>query len=187
MDRQFNIFTTPIEGLKVIERLPVGDGRGYLERIFCARQLSSIGWEKPVAQINHTLTTKRGTVRGLHYQNPPHAEMKLVSCLAGEILDVAVDLRQDSATFLKWHSEKLSSKNCRALLIPEGFAHGFQTLSDNCELLYIHSTVYMPGAEAGLNVNDPRLKILWPLDVTEISLRDSCHQLLSGNFKGVKL
>jgi dTDP-4-dehydrorhamnose 3,5-epimerase len=184
---QFSIFDTPIVGLKVIERKPISDRRGSLARIFCADQLKNAGWEKSIAQINQTVTKKRGTVRGMHFQNAPHAEMKLVSCLQGEIWDVAVDLRKNSPTFLKWHAEKLSTENCRALLIPEGFAHGFQTLSDDCELIYLHSAPYFQDAESGIRPNDSYLKISWPLDFFEISTRDAEHPLLNDQFIGIEL
>ena len=115
---QFSIFDTPIAGLKVIERKPVGDHRGFLARIFCADQLNSAGWQKPIVQVNQTVTKKRGTVRGMHFQNAPYAEMKLVSCLQGEIWDVAVDLRKNSPTFLKWHAEKLSTKKTMTFRLP---------------------------------------------------------------------
>lgn len=184
---QFSIFDTPIAGLKVIERKPVGDYRGFLARIFCADKLSSAGWQKPIVQVNQTVTKKRGTVRGMHFQNAPYAEMKLVSCLQGKIWDVAVDLRKNSPTFLKWHAEELSAENCRALLIPEGFAHGFQTLSDDCELLYLHTAPYVREAEAGIHPNDSILGISWPLDFFEISTRDAEHPLLNDQFTGIEL
>ncbi len=184
---QFSIFDTPIEGLKVIERKPNSDSRGFLARIFCADQLKSAGWRKSIAQINQTVTKKRGTVRGMHFQIPPYSEMKLVSCLQGEVWDVAVDLRRNSKTFLHWYAERLSAENCRALLIPEGFAHGFQALTDNCELLYLHSEVYVREAEAGIYLNDPTLNIPWPLEFMEISKRDSEHPLLNDQFIGIEL
>jgi len=184
---QFSIFDTPIAGLKVIERKPIGDHRGFLTRIFCADQLSSAGWQKPIVQVNQTVTKKRGTVRGMHFQNAPYAEMKLVSCLQGEIWDVAVDLRKNSPTFLKWYAEKLSAENCRALLIPEGFAHGFQTLTDDCELIYLHSAAYMREAEAGIRSSDPKLGISWPLGFIEVSTRDAEHPLLNGQFTGIEI
>jgi dTDP-4-dehydrorhamnose 3,5-epimerase len=184
---QFTIFDTPITGLKVVERKPIGDERGFLARIFCAEQLKLTGWGNPISQINQTMTQKKGTVRGMHFQNAPHSEMKLVSCLQGEIWDVAVDLRNNSPTFLQWYAEKLSAENYRALLIPEGFAHGFQTLTDNCELLYLHSAPYAPLSEAGIQAADPKLGIQWPLEFCEISKRDSEHPLLTEQFKGVIL
>ena len=183
----FSIIDTPIAGLKVIERKPIGDSRGFLARIFCADQLKSAGWEKPIAQINQTVTKKIGTVRGMHFQNTPHAEMKLVSCLRGEIWDVAVDLRKNSPTFLKWHAENLSAENCHAFLIPEGFAHGFLTLTDDCELLYLHSAPYMREFESGIRPDDPSVAITWPSDFNEISARDSEHPLLNGQFTGIEL
>lgn len=184
---QYSILDTSISDLKIIERRQIGDGRGFLARIFCADQLADAGWKKPIAQINQTVTKKRGTVRGMHFQNAPHAEMKLVSCLQGEIFDVAVDLRKNSPTFLCWHAEKLSSDNCRALLIPEGFAHGFQALTDDCELIYLHSASYVSNAESGVRPNDLRLNITWPLDFYEISKRDSEHPLLNDKFIGIEL
>lgn len=183
---QFSVIDTPIAGLKVVERKIIGDSRGFLSRIFCAEQLHKIGWDRPVNQINQTLTKKRGTVRGMHFQYPPYSEMKLVSCLQGRILDVAVDLRKNSPTFLQWHAEELSVENHRALLIPEGFAHGFQTLSDDCELLYLHSAPYKSEAEGGICPTDPMLNIHWSLKFYEISQRDAEHPLLNNEFKGIE-
>lgn len=183
----FVITDLPLAGLKLVERRPLGDTRGFLARLFCAGDLAAAGWSKPVAQINHTLTSRRGTVRGLHFQRTPHTEMKLVSCLRGEVWDVAVDLRPDSSTFLRWHAERLSAENHRALLIPEGFAHGFQALTDGVELLYCHSMPYAPDAEAGLNVLDQRLAITWPLVVAERSPRDGSLPDIDDSFEGVSL
>lgn len=176
-----------IKGLVRVERRRLGDGRGFLSRIFCAEELLSVGWVKPIAQINHTYTAKRGTVRGLHFQHPPHSEMKLVTCLHGAVWDVALDLRADSDTFLQWQAEELSAENGRALLIPEGFAHGFQALTDHVELLYCHSEFYSPETEAGLNPCDPRLTIDWPLEVIELSSRDQHHPMIDQYFKGIVL
>ena len=172
---RFDITDLPLPGLKLIQRKPLGDARGFLARLFCADELSTAGWQQPIVQINHTYTARRGTVRDMHYQQPPHAEMKLVTCLRGGIWDVAVDLRAASLTFLHWHAEILSAENHRALLIPEGFAHGFQALTDDVQLLYCHSAAYQPEYERGLNALDPRLEIDWPLTITELSQRDSKH------------
>jgi dTDP-4-dehydrorhamnose 3,5-epimerase len=183
-------FTTtdlPLDGLKRIERQRLGDDRGFLSRLFCSDELAVAGWQKPIAQINQTYTSQSGTIRGLHYQTPPHAEMKLVSCTRGEVWDVAVDLRSNSPTFMRWHAQTLSEDNGYALLIPEGFAHGFQTLADGCELLYVHTAVYSPQTEAALRFNDESLAITWPLPVTEISVRDQAHPLLTFEFDGIKL
>jgi dTDP-4-dehydrorhamnose 3,5-epimerase len=145
---RFDIAALPLAGLKRVTRLPIGDTRGSLTRIFCAKELSHGGWTRPVEQINHTVTVRAGTVRGLHFQLPSHAEMKLVSCIRGEVWDVAVDIRAGSPTFLRWHAERLSAENRQAMLIPEGFAHGFQTLTADVEMLYCHSAAHEPGAEA---------------------------------------
>ena len=179
------IDATPLAGLKLVQRQRLGDSRGFLSRLFCAEELAQAGWAKPIAQINHTLTGRQGTVRGLHFQHAPHAEMKLVSCLRGEVWDVAVDLRVGSPTYLQWHAAKLSADNGQALLIPEGFAHGFQTLSDEVEMLYCHSVAYAPSAEGGLNPLDPRLAVSWPLPVLEMSARDRGHPNVGDEFKGV--
>ena len=178
---------TPIAGLQVIQLQPLGDERGYLERMFCSEELQSIIGTRQVVQINHTKTAKRGAVRGMHFQYPPHAEMKLVSCLRGEVFDVAVDLRNESPTFLKWHADVLSQDNHKTLVVPEGFAHGFQTLSYDCELLYFHTAAYKSEAEAGLNALDERLAIKWPLPIAERSMRDQQHAALADDFAGIKL
>jgi dTDP-4-dehydrorhamnose 3,5-epimerase len=187
MMNRFISSTTPLSGLSVVEYLKVGDERGYLARLFCVAELGQVGWSGPIAQINHTYTELKGTVRGMHYQRSPHTEIKLVTCLHGEIMDIVVDLRCGSPTFLKWHAELLSSQNRRALLIPKGFAHGYQTLSADVELLYCHSEPYMPQAEAGLNVSDPSLGIEWPLPITVISKRDASHPFITKTYKGVVL
>jgi dTDP-4-dehydrorhamnose 3,5-epimerase len=122
----------------------------------------------------------------MHYQTAPNAEMKLVSCIRGEVWDVAIDLRANSPTFLQPHVQTLSSDNCCALLIPEGFAHGFQAQSDDCELIYLHTASHNPKAEAGLRFNDPCLSISWPIPVTTISVRDQSHPLLTKHFRGLK-
>ena len=184
---RFTITDLPLADLKLIERQRLGDSRGFLTRLFCAQALAESGWLKPIAQINHTYTAQRGTLRGMHYQQPPYAEIKLVSCLQGEVWDVAVDLRAGSPTFLHWHAEILSADNNRAMLIPEGFAHGFQAMTDDVELLYCHSAVHSPDAEAALNAQDPRLALIWPLEITELSPRDAKHPLIDSTFEGVRL
>ena len=183
---RFTVTDLPLAGLKRVQRQRLGDNRGFLARLFCTEELASAGWVKPIAQINHTYTAKQGTVRGMHFQHLPHAEMKLVSCMRGEVWDVAVDLRVGSPTFLRWHAERLSAENSCALLIPEGFAHGFQALTDDVELLYCHSEAYAAHAEGGLNPTDPRLEIAWPLAIAELSARDAGHALITSDFEGVR-
>lgn len=177
----------PMDGLQLIQRQPIGDERGYLERIFCKDELMSVIGPRRISQINHTLTVKAGTVRGMHFQHLQYAEMKLISCLRGEVFDVAVDLRKDSPTFLEWHAEVLSEENHKTIVIPEGFAHGFQTLTNECELLYLHTAAYVQEAEAGLNALDPRLSIAWPIPIIERSARDQNHPMLMPEFLGLSL
>ena len=121
----------------------------------------------------------------MHFQRTPYAEMKLVTCLRGAIWDVAVDLRTGSSTFLRWHAEELSAANHRALLIPEGFAHGFQALSDECELIYLHNRAHASASEGGVNAIDPCVGIEWPLPITEQSDRDRCFAFLSPAYPGL--
>ncbi len=187
MSGRFDILPTPLADLRLLQRKPLGDSRGYLERLFCLRELAEILGERHIVQINHTLTASRGTVRGMHFQRPPHAETKFVSCLRGEVFDVAVDLRRGSPTFLRWHGEILSADNHRTLVIPEGFAHGFQTLCDDCEMLYFHTTAYHAEAEGGVNALDARLSIDWPLPVHGLSARDATHPMINNDFSGIAL
>ncbi|SRR6266536_3329143 len=187
MLNRFTVTDLTLAGLKLVQRQRLGDARGFLSRVFCIEELGPAGWNRPVVQINHTYTARCGTLRGMHFQRSPHAEMKLVNCIRGEVWDVAVDVRTGSKTFLRWHAERLSADNGRALLIPEGFAHGFQALTDHVELLYCHSAAYAATAEAGLNPKDPMLAITWPLQSTELSERDSQQPMLSEPFAGVEL
>lgn len=187
VSRKITVFPTPIEGLTVLVHPPISDPRGHLERMFCADELADSLAGKTIVQINRSLTALRGTVRGMHFQYPPHAETKYVMCLRGEAFDVAVDLRYDSPTFLHWHGVTLSPSEHKTFVIPEGFAHGFQTLTDECELLYFHTAAYTPAAEAGLNPRDPMLAIAWPRKITEISDRDDEQSGLTQEFEGVGL
>lgn len=182
-----DITELPLPGLKGVTRRLHGDARGFFTRLFDSDALAAAGFVAPVAQINHTFTAARGTVRGMHFQWPPHTECKLVSCIRGEVWDVAVDLRRNSPTFLRWHAERLSATNRRALLIPEGFAHGFQTLTDDCELVYAHSHPYVPAAEGGIRPDDSALAIEWPLPIVGLSTRDQAHPPLTGGFPGIVL
>ena len=181
---RFDFLTTPIAGLTLVQRLRLEDSRGFLSRFYCADEFEAAGVQQSIVQINHTLTRCKGTVRGMHFQLPPHAETKFVSCLHGEVYDVAVDLRKSSSTFLQWHGVLLSAENQCSFLIPEGFAHGFQALTDDCELIYLHTAAYQPAAEGAVNANDPRLAITWPLDIAEMSDRDRSHPLLAAEFEG---
>ena len=185
MNARFDVRQTPLSGLHVLHRQPVGDHRGFLERLFCSDDLKSLVGDRHIAQINLTHTVRRGTTRGMHFQHPPCAEMKFVTCLRGRVFDVAVDLRRNSPTFLRWHGEVLSHDSHSALVIPEGFAHGFQTLTDDCELLYLHTAAYAAAAEGGVHPNDPKLAIRWPEPTMELSVRDAGHPLLLDDFEGI--
>lgn len=184
---RFDFIPTPLAGLNIVQRKVQDDDRGFLSRLYCADEFRTTQLFRPIAQINHTLTHSKGAVRGMHFQFPPFAEAKLVSCLNGRIFDVAIDLRRDSPTFLHWHGAILSSDNRQSMLIPEGFAHGFQTLSEDCELIYLHTAAYHPAAEGALNAIDPKLNIGWPLAITEISARDRNHKMIEDDFQGLKL
>jgi dTDP-4-dehydrorhamnose 3,5-epimerase len=182
---QLVIKDLPLIGLKLIERKNIGDARGFLSRLFCAEELAAAGWHRPIAQINQSFTAHRGTIRGMHYQLTPYAEMKLVTCIRGKIWDVVIDLRTNSPTFLQTQAELLSADNRSAILIPEGFAHGFQAQTDNCELIYLHAASYNPQAERGLRFDDPQLAITWPLPVSHLSERDQSLPVLTPQFRGI--
>jgi dTDP-4-dehydrorhamnose 3,5-epimerase len=184
---RFEFIPTPLAGLTLVQRTVIEDPRGFLSRFYCADEFRAAGLTKPITQINHTLTRNKGAVRGMHFQYPPHAETKLVSCLQGEVFDVAVDLRRDSPTFLHWHGVRLSAQNRQSLLIPEGFAHGFQTLTEDCELIYLHTAAYHPESEGALNIADPKLGITLPLAIADISERDRSHKTIEQDFQGITL
>lgn len=185
--RRLDVTPTPLAGVMSVRRLRLEDARGFLARLFCADELGTAGWTGPIAQVNLTRTRTAGTVRGMHYQMPPHAERKLVTCLRGEVWDVALDVRAGSPTFLQWHAQRLSEDNDTALLLPEGVAHGFQAICDGAELLYCHSYPFAADAERGIGPLDPRLGIAWPLPVGDMSERDRQHPPLGDSFRGVSL
>ncbi len=187
MSDRFDILETPLKGVKVIRRKPMMDGRGFFQRVFCADELSPLLGTKRIAQVNHSLTLKQGSVRGMHFQHPPHAEIKLVTCLRGEVFDVAVDLRGDSPTFLSSYAEILTPDNNKTLLIPEGFAHGFQALADNSEIMYFVTAAYDEAAEGGFHPEDPRLGVRWPLPVGGLSPRDLARPFVGSSYAGIAL
>lgn len=185
MSQHFNFVETPLEGLFRVDRKPIEDSRGFFSRFFCAKEFECIGFDGPIAQINHTLTSKKGAIRGMHFQYPPYFESKVVTCVRGEIFDVVIDIRKDSPTFLQSHMEILSAQNQCGLMIPAGFAHGFQTLDEDSQLIYLHSTSHAPDAEGALNALDPALAIDWPMEISEISERDKTHRFIDTQFEGV--
>ncbi len=176
---------TPLKDAYIIEPEHFEDQRGLFERIYCENEFKEIGHSKKIVQINYSATKEGGAVRGMHYQNPPMTEIKMVKCIKSSVYDVIIDLRKNSDTFLKWYGETLSAESKRMIYIPEGFAHGFQTLEPNCELLYFHTEFYSQYYERAVRFDDPKVGIKWPLDVTEISERDRNQSLLSENFEGI--
>lgn len=186
MSDRITLEETFLPGLHIIKRIPVGDERGSLQRLYCKSILEKYAVKQSIAQINLTVTHRVGAVRGMHFQYPPYAETKIVTCLHGRVFDVAVDLRANSPTFLQWHGIILSPEEMNSFVIPEGFAHGFQALSPDSQLLYMHTAAYQRAAEGGVSPIDPCINITWPLDITEMSERDKHHPLLSADFKGIK-
>jgi len=178
---------TKIKGLYIAELELFNDDRGFFARAYCKKELQNINIEKPIKQINHSSTSTVGVIRGMHYQNPPYSEVKIVRCIAGEVFDVAVDLRKDSDTFLQWHVEYLSSTNFKMMVIPEGLAHGFQVIKSDSELLYFHTESYTQKAEEGVLFNDEKIGIKWPLLAKNISNRDLKHKPITNKFKGLNL
>ncbi len=182
------ITETSIRGAWYWEPLKREDSRGYFYRGFCRQELNDAGISLgEIVQINHSFSVKKGTFRGFHYQVPPFAEEKIVTCLEGEVLDIILDIRKGSETFLQTESVVLSEKNNRSVLIPKGCAHGFITLSENCKLLYLHTAFYKPEFERGISISDPRISVKLPVTIEEISERDQHHALLSQNFEGIQV
>jgi len=176
---------TPLDGLLTVRTCPLTDERGRFVRIYCDDEFSTATTVVRWLQSNLSRTSGRGAIRGMHFQYPPSAETKLIRCLRGRVFDVAVDVRKHSPTFLSWHGVELSADNETMLLIPEGFAHGFQVLDDEAELLYMHSAAFSPAHDGRLRFDDPRLNITWPLPVGVVSQRDLATPLIDDTFTGV--
>jgi dTDP-4-dehydrorhamnose 3,5-epimerase len=178
---------TPLEGLTVIETVPSVDERGRFERLFCEEEYKTLRPSLRWRQINLSQTFQKGVIRGMHFQRPPSAEAKLIRCLRGRIFDVAVDVRAGSPTFLRWHGIVLDQDAPQEIFIPEGFAHGFQALTDDVQLLYLHTASWNRDHEGRLHYGDPVLAIEWPQPVTQVSERDRSTPLLDAGFGGVSL
>jgi dTDP-4-dehydrorhamnose 3,5-epimerase len=163
---------TQLKDSWLIELQPIRDERGTFARTFCAREFSTRSLETNFPQHSISVSAKRGTVRGMHFQRYPYEEVKLVRCTRGKIWDVIVDIRLGSPTFGRWQGFELCGDNGRQLYIPRGFAHGFQTLTDDAEVSYLISTFYVPEAAAGVRHDDPALQVLWPLPISVISEKD---------------
>lgn len=164
---------TELKGAYIVDLERREDNRGFFARTWCQHEFEQQGLVARIAQANMSYNHTKGTLRGMHFQNAPYAETKLVRAVRGAIYDVIVDLRPDSPTYKRWIGVELTADNRRALFVPEGFAHGFQTLEDNTDVIYQVSAFYTPGAEGGLRYNDPTFAIHWPLPVTLITDKDA--------------
>jgi len=184
---RFEVESIFIDGPRVITRQPIGDDRGWFERFFCLETMQAAGWPSQVVHVNHTFTAQKGTVRGMHYQHPPHAEYKYVSCLEGRIFDVLIDVRKGSPTFLKSFGVELSAENHKSLIIPTGFAHGFQSLEPNTKIIYLVSSAYNPDHEDGIHPLDPAVGVEWPLEITSMSEKDADRTNIDDSFLGISL
>jgi dTDP-4-dehydrorhamnose 3,5-epimerase len=167
------LIPTPLNDAYLIELDLIADRRGFFARVFCAEEFHRLGIATQFAQIDDVFNASRGTLRGLHYQRAPSAEVKIVRCLHGAIWDVIVDLRPDSSTFGRWYGAELNADNRLMMYAPRGFAHGMLTLADDSEVLYLASDFYDPGRERGIRWNDPHFAIAWPSGPTEISAKDA--------------
>jgi dTDP-4-dehydrorhamnose 3,5-epimerase len=175
-----------LNGTYVIETNPFEDSRGMFARFFCQKEMAELLEGKQIVNANFSKNYKKGAVRGLHYQKSIHAEMKMPRCIKGRILDIFVDVRKDSPTFLQWDSIELSAENMKMVVIPEGFAHGFQSLEDNSEIMYLSTQFFSSENEGALNIKDPRIDIKLPLAITDISERDKDHPFIDNiNFEGI--
>jgi dTDP-4-dehydrorhamnose 3,5-epimerase len=187
MGTELQLTETSIAGVFEIRSLRRQDARGSFARWFCQRELEQVLQGASIRQINHSLNTNAGVVRGLHFQYPPAAEYKLVRCIRGVVMDFVVDLRAGSTSFLQHLSIRLSESEDLMLMIPPGCAHGFQALQDNSQLLYLHTSDYQPGFEGGYPITDPRLKIQLPLPISTLSERDANFAALAPDFIGIHL
>jgi dTDP-4-dehydrorhamnose 3,5-epimerase len=177
---------TPLEDAFLIDLSRREDERGFFARVFCANEFEAAGLTANFVQINNSLSSRAGTLRGMHYQLAPAAEAKVVRCIRGALWDCIVDLRPSSPTYGQWTGATLSADNRTMLYVPAGFAHGFITLTDDTEALYLVSAFYAPEYERGLRWNDPRFGIAWPREPTEISAKDSNWPLFDPAYHGVE-
>ena len=185
---RFSFAKTKIDGVYIIEAKPIHDERGYFERFFCANDFKEIGFDEKIAQINHSKTVVKGSIRGFHYQTPPFCEIKIVRCIKGAILDVALDIRKNSPTYLQYVSVELNEENNKYLYIPKGCAHGFQTLKENTELIYMVSEFYNIKADSVINPFDGSVGMKWPLELAEISQKDKeAPSIKDSKFEGLIL
>lgn len=187
MGNKLKIENTKFEGLYVLHPVIHKDNRGVFSRVFCEDELAEVLVGENIKQINHSITDKKGTVRGMHFQYAPNAEVKIIRCMKGMVFDIVIDIRKGSKTFLETFSIKLSAENKKMLYIPKGFAHGFQTLEDNTELLYLHTNIYTPNSERSLHIKDPLLNINFPLAIINLSKKDAEQKLIDNDFRGIEV
>jgi dTDP-4-dehydrorhamnose 3,5-epimerase len=178
---------TSLPGAYTIELEKRGDDRGFFARLYCQREFETAGIPTPVVQINNSLTARAGTLRGMHYQLPPAAEIKVVRCIRGALFDVIIDLRPDSPTYAQWFGAELSAENRLMMYVPRGFAHGFLTLTDDTEAFYLVNALYTPEAERGIRFNDPRFDVSWPRVPVEVSEKDRNWPEFNPAFHGIEL
>jgi dTDP-4-dehydrorhamnose 3,5-epimerase len=177
---------TPLSGAFTIDLERRGDDRGFFARMFCENEFSEAGLETNFVQVNNSLTAKRGTLRGLHYQLPPASEVKVVRCVRGALWDVIVDIRPGSSSYGKWYGTELTAENRRMMYVPRGFAHAFLTLRDDTEAIYLVSAFYAPDRERGLRWDDSAIGVDWPEKPTEISEKDAAWPDLEPTFHGLE-
>lgn len=179
--------TLPLAGAFTIDVQPFQDSRGFFTRTFCEKEFAEHGLVQHFVQANHSGTHGKGVIRGMHFQRPPHGEVKLVKCVQGAIFDVIVDVRRDSPTYLQWFGAELTAENKRMMYVPVGFAHGFQSLTDYSEITYLVSAFYSKESEGGIRYDDPAVQIAWPLPVSLVSDKDKAIPLVQDGFQGVTL
>lgn len=178
---------SPIKGVHIVTATPFTDNRGWFARMFCKKEFLEIGVDAEFVQLNQSYNHVKGTFRGMHYQAPPFAEKKLVRCVAGAVIDFVIDLRKNSPTFLQSFCVELSAENMNMILVPEGIAHGFITLTDETSLLYHHTAFHHPASERGVRFDDPRFQLKLPLPIAVMSDRDKGYPLIPAEFSGIEL
>lgn len=182
-----NFVKTALKGAFIIEPTPYEDDRGLFARTFCKREFEQIGHTKEFVQFNHSVNKIKGTLRGMHFQYSPDCEIKLIRCVRGRVFDVIIDIRESSPTFLQHISVELNESNFKSIYVPEGFAHGFQTLENDTHLIYHHTSFYTPDNQGGVQYNDPVFNIQWPLEPQCLTEKDKQHKLVDKLFKGIKI
>ena len=180
-----NFEETPLKGAYVIDLEKIGDERGFFSRVFCRNEFCDMGLSTDFKQVNRSFSALKGTIRGMHYQLMPSAEIKVVRCISGSLYDVILDLRPDSPNFGQWFGKILTSENRLMMYVPRGFAHGFMTLADNTEVFYFSSEFYAPKLEKGIRYNDPKFNIEWPIKLIEISQKDAAWKNFNVEWHGV--